>query len=289
MRLRLSCLVLAAVALIAGACGGSKATPLETVRAASQETAAAKTSAFSMSIEGGEGPLANLTMDGAFDFGAHLAKLNVDGSKMGLSGVGKIPAIMDFRDGVIEYMKIEGLAEELDGKHWLKLDLGAAMKTVCPDIDFASLMKVQSGDPTSSLQQLAAADKVEVVGKEKVRDEDTTHYKVTIDIRKAAEVAPEAARPTMRQLASFYVDPIGHADLWLDGDGRARRVKQTVDPTNLNMPDCLKAAQASNPFKGSTTMTYEMYDFGKDVDISVPVANDVADLQDLARKQGSAG
>jgi hypothetical protein len=54
------------------------------------------------------------------------------------------------------------------------------------------------------------------------------------------------------------------------------------------MPDCLKAAQSSNPFKGPTTMTYEMYDFGKKVVVSVPAANDVADLQELMRKQGSA-
>jgi hypothetical protein len=281
-------LVIALVAVFTAACGGSKATPLETVRAASTETAAAKTAAFVMKIEGGQGQLSNMSSSGAFDFDAHLAKMSLDSSKLGLPGGDKIAAVMDFRDGVVEFLKFPGLADELDGKHWVKIDVGAAVASVCPGFDFASLLKVQSGDPTSSLQQLAAADKVDVVGKEKVRGEDTTHYKVTVDVTKAAEKAPEAARETMRKLASFYVDPVLHTDLWLDGDGRARRVVQVIDPSNLKLPDCLNVSQAANPFKGLTTMTYEMYDFGKDVDVTVPVANDVADLQDLMRKQGSA-
>jgi hypothetical protein len=276
--------VVVIVACVAGACGGNKATPLETVRGASSATASAQTAAMSLKIEGGAGALANLTMNGAFDFDKHLGNLKFDGSKMGLSG--SVEAIMDFRDGVLEYMKIPGLAQELDGKHWVKLDVGAAIKSLCPDLDFASLLQAQSGDPTSGLQQLETADKVTVIGKEKVRGEQTTHYGVDVNLAKVVDSMPADARETMRQLAAFYVDPVQHADVWLDGDGRARRVRQTIDAANMKLPACLSKTSAQSPFQGKTTITTEMYDFGKEVEVSIPVANDTADFQELMQQAG---
>jgi hypothetical protein len=274
------------LAVVAGACGGSKATPLETVRGASSATASAKSAAMSMTIKGASGALSNLSFSGGFDFDKHLAKVTIDGSKMGLPGGGNIDAIMDFSDGAIEFMKIPGLAKELNGKHWVKLDLAATMAQACPGFDFGSLLKAQSGDPTSGLQVLTAADKVTVVGKEKVRGEQTTHYQVQVNLAKVVANAPEASRETMRKLAEFYVNPVLQQEVWIDGDGRARRVQQTVDSANMKLPDCMKAASAQNPFTGTTTVTYEMYDFGKPVDVTIPVANDVADFQELMRQGG---
>ena len=54
-----------------------------------------------------------------------------------------------------------------------------------------------------------------------------------------------------------------------------------VDSNNLKLPDCLAASQSQNPFNGTTKVSYELFDFGKKVDIEVPAANDVVDLADL--------
>jgi hypothetical protein len=254
------------------------------VRGASRATASAKTAAMTMKIEGGAGTLSNIDMQGDFDFDQHLGEVSLDGSKMGMSG--ELDAIMDFRDGVVEYMKIPGLAAQLGGKHWVKLDLGATVASVCPDLDFASLLKVQSGDPTSGLQQLANADKVTVVGKEKVRGEQTTHYRVEVNLAKAVENAPAEARAAMRKLAGFYVNPVQSADVWLDSDGRSRRYRQTIDSANMKLPECLTAASSQSPFRGTTTITNEMYDFGKDVKVTIPAAGDVAGFQELMQQAG---
>ncbi|HVV37891.1 MAG TPA: hypothetical protein VHC63_14880 [Acidimicrobiales bacterium] len=288
-RLQTPVAVLLFAALAGGACGGgSKATPLEAVQAAANKTQSARTAAMTVTIAGGQGALSNTSFDGAFDFDHHLGSIEVDASKLGIpGGTGTIEAIMDVGDSFVEYMKIPQMAQET-GKHWLKLDVGAAMKSVCPDIDFTALLKNQSGDPTSGLRILDAADKVTAAGNESVRGTNTTHYQVEVNLNKVADNASADAKKTIQQLASFYANPVQNVDVWLDSDGRMRRFKQTVDTANLKLPPCLSSAQAAatNPFKGTLSITQEMYDFGKTVDVAVPAASDVADLQDLLRQAG---
>jgi hypothetical protein len=272
-------LVAAFAAIAASACG-NKTTPLETVQNASSETAGEKTASIAMTITGSAGSLKDLTMTGAYDFDKRLLSFHFDASKLGTGGSGTIDAVMDFSDSVVQYMKLPGLEEEV-GKAWMKIDVASAVSSVCPDIDFAALLQSQSGDPTAGLQMLANAKTVKELGKEKVRGAETTHYRVTVDIRDVAEKAPAEARETMRQMASWYIDPLQTTDVWIDGDGRARRSEADVDGANLKMPDCLSAAQSKNPFGGKTHVSFELFDFGKKVDIKVPAANDVVDIADL--------
>lgn len=281
MRGRRILLAAISVAAFVGACGGDKATPLDTVQAASTETAGGETASVVMTINGGQGSLKDVTFTGAYDFTERLMSFEIDASKLGLEGVtGTIDAIMDFSDAVVQYMKFPGLEEET-GKEWMRIDVGAAITEICPDIDFAALLNTQSGDPTAGLTSLEGAKSVKELGTETVRGEQTKHYRVTVDIRDVAENAPEEAREAMKEFASWYVDPIQTSEVWIDDDGRARRLETTTDSANLKLPDCLGGAQSENPFQGKTTVSMELFDFGKDVDIEVPPANDVIDLAEL--------
>ena len=281
MRVKRLLVLGASLALLGGAACGNRTTPRETVQNASSETSSAKTAAIAMTISGGAGSLKNLTMNGAYDFDNRLLAFEMDASKLGIEGAsGTIEAVMDFSDSVVQYMKFPGLKQEV-GKNWMKIDVAAAVASVCPDFDFAALLQSQSGDPTSGLQMLKVAKSVKELGEEKIRGEQTTHYRVTTDIRDVAAKAPEASRKTMQEMASWYVDPVQTSDVWIDGEGRARKSEVEVDSNNLKLPDCLAASQSQNPFNGTTKVSYELFDFGKKVDIEVPAANDVVDLADL--------
>lgn len=283
MVMRLKKMVVAAASIVLiGACGGDKASPLETIQNAAAETADAKTASIAMTINGGAGSLKNLEMNGAYDFGRSLMSFEMDASKLGIQGAtGTIEAVMDFSKSVIQYMKFPGLEEET-GKAWMKIDVGDAVASICPDIDFAAMLQSQSGDPTSGLRLLEGAKSVEELGTESVRGTDTTHYRVKVDVRDAANKAPESARETMKEVASWYVDPIQTTEVWIDDEGRARRYEATTDTANLKMPECLANAQGQNPFQGKTEVSYELFDFGKKVDIAVPASDDVVDLADLS-------
>lgn len=272
-------LAAASLSLIGAACGGGGSSPLETVQNAATATSSAKTASIEMKIDGGQ--FENATFTGAYDFDNRVMSFEMDADELNIEGAsGTIDAVMDFGDSAVQYMKFPGLEEET-GKSWLKIDLAAATESVCPDIDFAALLKSQAGDPTSGLTALRGAKEVKELGSETIRGEKTKHYRVEFDIREAAEESPEDVRETMREFASWYKDPIQTSEVWIDGEGRAMRVKGTSDTANIEFPDCLKAGADANPFAGKTTMQFDLFDFGKKVDIEVPAGNDVIDLADL--------
>ena len=281
MRVKRILIAAAVVATVAGACGGDKPTPLETVQAASAQTFESKTASIAMTVNGGSGALKNITMNGEYDFEHKLMAFEMDAAKLGLPGAsGTVSAVMDFSDSVVQYMKLPGLEQET-GKSWMKIDVSQGIKALCPDLDFAALLQSQSGDPTSGLDTLKFAKSVKEIGTEKVRGEETTHYQVTVDVRDAAEHASAEARATMREFASWYINPVQTSEVWIDGEGRARKSEIVSDAANLKLPACMSASQAQNPFQGKTTMSFELFDFGKKVDIKVPAGGDVLDLADL--------
>jgi hypothetical protein len=276
--------ICAALAALSSACGSDSATPLDTVRAAASETAGADTARMYMEMETGRPEIPKVNFNGVFDFERQRLSFEMDGKTLGIPGLeGKIQAIMDVAGSPVQYMRLPGLEDELDGKHWMKVDLGAAIAEVCPDVDFEALLSAQSGDPTSGLQILEGAERVDSIGEEKVRDAATTHYHVVLDVRKAAERAPEEAREALRQAAAMQTDPEQEMDVWIDGDGRVRKYEQTIDMSTVNLPDCLNTpeAQAANPFQGTSKILYELYDFGAAANVELPAKNDIVDVQDL--------
>lgn len=105
-------------------------------------------------------------------------------------------------------------------------------------------------DPTAQLHALAAVTEAEVVGEEEVRGEPTTHYRGSYDVARALRGARGVQRPALRSsLGAAAALPTASYDVFLDEQGRLRRLAQTVDV----------------PAGGQTvtvTTTLELYDFG---------------------------
>ena len=264
--------------------GNTSESPLAAVQAAATRTTDANTAQVSATVKADSGPLANgVTIDGGFDFSNHRGRLEIDPSRFGAPGIGKIQAIFDYSSGIIVYMKFPAAAaQELDGKQWVKMDVSALMRQAGLDVDLGSLVQGQSNDPTSGLQVLRGADNVVKVGTEQVRGTDTTHYRADASLDKAIAQAPTpAARDGITKIASLYTVRTFPMDVWIDSDGRARRFQFSVDTSTLHLP-----GGVPTPAMGRLGLTYELYDFGSAVDTQVPPPDQVIDFVDLLRRAG---
>ena len=271
--------VLAALALAACGGGGGSTAPTLTsaettatvsgsdasslIAQAGQKTRAAGGARVSFTLEmtGGQ---ANGTMSGEGVFDRHGGRMtmNLGGLAGGALGSGKAEVV--FRD-LVYYVKLPAaaMAQLPTGKMWLKFDLGALSEQA--GLDLEQLTQLNQSDPSQALQLLSGAEDFEEVGEGEVRGVGTTHYRGTVDMSKVAETAPEDVQDDIRKIIEQTGDRTVPMDIWVDGDGLARRLRWTQ-----HLP------------QGTTmTMNEELYDFGAEVDATTPPADEVLDLTAL--------
>jgi hypothetical protein len=119
-----------------------------------------------------------------------------------------------------------------------------------------------------------ASNDITRVGTEDVRGTQTTHYRVVVDLNKAADLSPtakDAIKSTITLLGSSK-QPL---DLWVDDQGRVRQMKYTVDLSKS------KVSTSTPDVPGSVTFTLNLFDFGVPVQATLPPADQVVDLSAL--------
>jgi hypothetical protein len=224
--------------------GGS--TPRAQLLAAVKRTNAAKTAHFSVDMSmsglGGAGDV-KVTGSGAMD-------LTRKRFSMKLSGTG--PAAMS---NMTMEMRLIGSTAYFNGGH------GWTSQAVSTAGAFTPV-------PTSYLDFLKGlGSTVRVVGREKVRGDDTTRYRANIDFARAAarvgSASERAAVKPMLDLLGLTKIPVS---VWVDDLGRLRKFSMTMDFSALG--DQLGGATAG--VKPKMTLAMEMYDFGVPVSVQVP-------------------
>jgi hypothetical protein len=252
--LRRAATAVAAVALVAG-CGSSspgtnasdRLAPAEAVRAAAAATEEAGSSRFMLtSTTAVQGQTIEVTGEGVFDPAARTgrATFTLPG------GAGTMEQVFL---GEELYLSVPGMP----GFYRL-----AVADLVGTDLQNAA-------QPTGSLDMLqSVSDDVEEVGTEKVRDEQTTHYSGTLDARAALDQVGGSLRDTAEQgFEAAGVDTLPF-EAWIDDDGRLRKLSLTMEVPASD-------ATGGQPFTSVTEV--EMYDFGVDVDVEAPPADQVQD------------
>jgi hypothetical protein len=172
---------------------------------------------------------------GAFEFAYDLSRLGVPSAETTIRAR-MVDDVMYVSFGDVAGAAGRALSSILDGREWLALDLAA----VGMGADNGTGGGLAHADPGGVLDLLREIGEVETVGPETVRGVPTTHYRGTIDI------------------ASVPVD------VWVDGDGRARKISATVDRAGI---------------KVATEIEY--YDFGVELDVDAPPADEVLDFTEL--------
>ena len=299
MRKLLTMLALAAMVVLAGACGSSenggspaknpsekgtpgkaeRPTPVETVQVAYKETAAESTAKTSFEITM-TGPPANpeasgqsdpvtMTGQGVMDFSGAASSMTVE--MLGMGG-------LEMRQiGDTAYVKMpEDLVAQMPGaKPWMEMDLDAVSRQQ----DGANLGQMQSGvaqDPTGQLEYLRdVSDSVEKVGVEEVRGIRTTRYEAVVDLEKGVAGQDAEAREAHDQMVEKLVASKFPVEVWLDDKNRVRRY--ALDAT-VPVPEGAASPSASGEdAKMRTRMVAEYYDFGTPVDVQAPPQNQTMD------------
>ena len=273
-------LLLVATVALAGCAGG------EAFTAADLSDAAAKTGetksmrmAMQMTVSLPEQRSATLTGTGEFDNERHRGRVTMDLRPLGEASGQDLGTITTIVDGLDVYMKMPFLRQAAPQlKPWLKFNLQEAAET--QGLDVESLMQLgQGADPAETLAYLKAAGEVTEVADEKVRGVDTTRYSATIDLRKVPDLAPANLRDRVRRTIDQLIEMTGKStqpmDVWVDEEGLVRRMSFT---------QALASGGQTTRVKSVT----EMYDFGTAVEVDVPPANQVSDLQELMEQAKGA-
>jgi LppX_LprAFG lipoprotein len=276
----------------AGAGAGVSGAGVSAIERASVKTVDVKTAKVSLTVSatglpGSSGP-ATISADGAIDNVNGRAQLTIDLSKaaaglpdiaggaLGALGDGQLVVVTD---GSNAYLKVGSLASILGAtsdKSWVK---------VSGDGGASSANGSAVADGTEVLKLLGQAGDVTTVGTEAVRGVDTTHYRGTLDVAAAlGELGADERAKVEGQLGQVGIDPKAinfPVDVWIGEDDLVRRVQVGLDGSQF--------AGTAAPTAGiNATVTVELYDFGAPVDITIPPADQVFNL-DAGALKGLSG
>jgi hypothetical protein len=264
-----------ALVVVLAACGSQAKTvevkkkvapsPRAAVLASVRTTASAKSARMSMSIAAG---LANehfaITGDGVTDFVTGDSALTMQYPGIGSEPGGSIEMLVVDRAA---YMKMPKMlfGGPLGSGKWFKMpNLGDASSAV-PGLG--------QSDPSQFLAYLETVSAgVTKVGTETIRGVDTTHYTASLDPAKAgsrSDVPPSLRDDLGKILQKNGVPLTIPADVWVDSDGLARRIRLKLDLGRMAGTD----GGSDLPVM---TISIDLYDFGVPVHVEAPPADQVA-------------
>jgi hypothetical protein len=206
------------------------------------------------------------------DMSSLLGALGTD--QLGALGGGSFEMEMRMVDGVM-YMRFpEFMAQFMGGTTWVSVDAGDALSELGTTQGLAG--PFGQADPKQYLDYLATVSSgVEEVGTETVRDVETTHYTAVIDFGAALDdvparlyeklgLDPDEFAQQLEQFAAVMGDGMP-VDVWIDGDGLLR--KMHID---------MSISEAGQSVAMGVDM--EMFDYGIDVHVEAPPADEVSDM-----------
>ncbi len=174
-----------------------------------------------------------------------------DGVDMQAASTGAEPMEIVMLDQIL-YISGEGMGLP-EGKTWFKVDMND------PSGPFAMLGK--STDPSAMFAAMETPKRFKLIGAEDVDGVRANHYNVVMDT--AAYVK---AMEMPAQMTSLMPKEIG-MEMWLDADNRPVKFRQEIEIPAM--------AGSGEPTKSTTEGIYS--DFGADVEIEAPPADEVTD------------
>ena len=177
-------------------------------------------------------------------------------------------------DGTIAYVHSPQL-EAVAGAPWARFDLTDTAEMLP---GFNEAVEDTSG-PLALMHELrGAVDEIEELGEEEVRGVATQHLRVTVDVQRAVDNAPEGRREQLRAAAEELGVPDRYPmEVWIDGDALPRRIVTVIETTDPNF--------------GAITreMRTDLFDYGEPVDVTPPDEDAVVDFSELLSLLGSFG
>jgi hypothetical protein len=246
--------------------GVTRLASTQPVMAAAATTEAARTAQVSLSVTVG----ATLTnVQGVADLSTGNAQFTAD-LPAGI-GAAEVRII-----GPVAYVELPASVQGLlGGKPWIKADVPTVEALAGQQL---GLPGFASGlDFTGVLDWLrGVSGPVTTDGTATIRGEMTTHYHADVDLTKAAANAPSASRSKLEQAAQAAGQTVP-VDVWIDSQGRLRRLKASFDPTRVEAP-----REVTSKSPGTVVATLDLWNFGTQVNVSPPPADQLSPLTGAA-------
>jgi hypothetical protein len=183
--------------------------------------------------------------------------------KQQFGGPANAELILDQSDGVVLYIRFPFLGKHMP-KKWLKADLVKIGKAY--GLDLERLKETKQSNPETMLAYLKDAVGVRKVGTDLVRRQVTTHYSTVVKAETIVEQAPKDQREAMRKYLRLMGVKTYPVDIWVDRDGVVTRLATELE---YKLPDGEYVKMK---------LSEEYFDFGVEVDIQPPPANQVLDV-----------
>ena len=251
--------------MTATACGGDDSSsdlatkdPKAAMAAASNRTAEAKTVRLALSATSSTG-LKVLSGTGSYDFVAERGRFKLQTSL----GAGADMVI------TAKEVFLKNPRKTADGPSWIRLTEADLATQAAGSAQFIDSIRKQV-DPRTTLDALGAnVPDLKKVGEQTLRGTKTTHLRGRVDLsdKAIAAAAPDQQEGLRSAQKAFGVGgyPV---DVWLDGDGRVRRVQYDI-------------TSGDGAAKATTTVKLDLYGFGEAPAIELPAAADVGDAATL--------
>jgi hypothetical protein len=168
-------------------------------------------------------------------------------------------------DGVL-YLKLPAELSASD-KPWIKIDSNDKSNPMAQALGSLTDQMRKNADPRLALEQFQEAGTIESSGQEELNGEETTHYKIKVDVEKLAENQQD---PTLKQAMQQAIQsglkdfPV---ELWLNGDQLPVRMV-------VEMPTADPTSGKSIPVK----VQVDYSKWGEPVTIEAPPADQVGEL-----------
>lgn len=239
--------------------------------ASKQGTEKSKSAKFSM-----EGSVAGqtLSVNGVMAFDGANTKFSMTSTAAGET------TEMRMVDKVM-YIKLPAAQQQQMGtdKAWAKISADGT-DPISQAMGSAMSQSAEQSDPSKILDQISKTGRIISSDQTELNGEQVNHYKVELDVAKAIDQftgqVPESARAQLTDKLKGK-DVKLPAELWLNKDNLP--VQVTMDQTAM-----LKALGMPGGTESKFTMKYT--DWGTQVDVAAPPAEQVVDLGELMKKAG---
>ncbi len=187
----------------------------------------AETNSAHMVFTGGAGGM-ELKGEGDLQLGGADPAISMD---MNAGAQGQMGLVL--LDGVL-YMKLPtGMSPS--GKPWIKIDSKDQSNPMAQALGGLTDQMRQNADPRLALEQFQQAGTIESSAEEELNGEQTTHYKIKVDVQKLVDDQKNATlKQAMQQAIESGLKDFP-VELWLNGDDLPVRMMiemPTADPTS---------------------------------------------------------
>ncbi|MFF2024083.1 hypothetical protein ACFVW2_20065 [Streptomyces sp. NPDC058171] len=191
--------------------------------------------------------------EGVYDFARRLGRLRVVLPQDPTGSPRQRPITELLAPGAL-YMKNRGAGVPAD--KWVRVDTAS--------VSDGNLVTGGVTDPFAAAELLRGARAVRHVGQTRVAGTPVQHYRGTADLARAAAVASRETRSALAAAAKGFSTREVPFDVYLDAQGRVRKVRHQFSFVNERHADAVAVA--------STTL---LFGFGAPVDVRLPDAGDI--------------